>query len=478
MTPIVTPKGAGSATPASGIIAYGETAHLTATPNEHYTFKQWSMGDEVLTTKAKYDLYVDNNYILYAEFVPRQYNVTLTHNQAEGTVEGIGTSQYAYGTKLSITAKPAKDYTFEGWQVNGKIVSTEPTYELSISGVTEVKPIFTYTPATLTISYNLVKGWNWIYVNPADPSHCTVSTIFAPIADKVQEVRGPSGVATTLSPDTCYQVLVSENVTLNVATRTSGAGNNVSLKKGWNWISYRPFETLDVPTAMTNFNAEDGFILKGQDGFAVYDGSQWTGSLTEMHPGQGYQLYSPYSTSFSYPTTALTKSRTIETDYTDVMNTKRRGGTVTTLPETVDRRKYANNMCVVANVKKDGLVSNSDAYIVGAFVDDECRGISSLVNGKYFITIYGNGGEEVDYDVFDSVKRDYIKTQGGSTFSEKTTASVTNPTEVLIEEATGIDAITETGAGIKDGIYNLAGQRVDASYKGIVIKNGRKVLVK
>ena len=44
-------------------------------------------------------------------------------------------------------------------------------------------------------------------------------------------------------------------------------------------------------------------------------------------------------------------------------------------------------------------------------------------------------------------------------------------------EATGISTVktANTGNGM---IYNLAGQRVDNSYKGLVIKNGKKVVQK
>ncbi|MBQ9362601.1 MAG: endo-1,4-beta-xylanase [Bacteroidaceae bacterium] len=41
---------------------------------------------------------------------------------------------------------------------------------------------------------------------------------------------------------------------------------------------------------------------------------------------------------------------------------------------------------------------------------------------------------------------------------------------------TDIDVVESTPRPLVDAIYNLAGQRVDANYKGIVIKNGKKVL--
>jgi hypothetical protein len=44
-------------------------------------------------------------------------------------------------------------------------------------------------------------------------------------------------------------------------------------------------------------------------------------------------------------------------------------------------------------------------------------------------------------------------------------------------KAAGISAVkaAKTGNGL---VYNLAGQRVDASYKGLVIKDGKKAIQK
>ncbi|MBR0166267.1 MAG: hypothetical protein IJQ13_05260 [Prevotella sp.] len=50
----------------------------------------------------------------------------------------------------------------------------------------------------------------------------------------------------------------------------------------------------------------------------------------------------------------------------------------------------------------------------------------------------------------------------------------------IYEKKGGTTAIRslESAKSGHDAIYNLAGQKVDASYKGIVIKNGRKVVQK
>lgn len=51
---------------------------------------------------------------------------------------------------------------------------------------------------------------------------------------------------------------------------------------------------------------------------------------------------------------------------------------------------------------------------------------------------------------------------------------------LAIEEGgtTGISTIKNAELNIQDAIYNLAGQKVGADYKGIVIKNGKKMLNK
>ena len=45
-------------------------------------------------------------------------------------------------------------------------------------------------------------------------------------------------------------------------------------------------------------------------------------------------------------------------------------------------------------------------------------------------------------------------------------------------EATAINSVKAEAGKATDAIYNMAGQRVDASYKGIVIKNGKKYMIK
>ena len=47
-----------------------------------------------------------------------------------------------------------------------------------------------------------------------------------------------------------------------------------------------------------------------------------------------------------------------------------------------------------------------------------------------------------------------------------------------VETATGIQNVKNAAEAEDGAIYNLAGQKVDAAFKGLVIKNGKKMIQK
>lgn len=54
----------------------------------------------------------------------------------------------------------------------------------------------------------------------------------------------------------------------------------------------------------------------------------------------------------------------------------------------VDMRKYPNTMNIILDVTQGG-VSLGSEYTVYAYIDNECRGISKFVDGKCYMTVYG-----------------------------------------------------------------------------------------
>jgi hypothetical protein len=124
--------------------------------------------------------------------------------------------------------------------------------------------------------------------------------------------------------------------------------------------------------------------------------------------------------------------------------------------------------------------------MVGAFSGDECRGISELVDGKYFITIYGTENDGVEYSVFDNSKSQYVETEGGTIFDRTFIGNLKLPTEIIITEPDGIGSLNpdSTSKG-NDSIYDLQGRKYSSVKlergqlpKGIYIINGKKVVIK
>ena len=81
--------------------------------------------------------------------------------------------------------------------------------------------------------------------------------------------------------------------------------------------------------------------------------------------------------------------------------------------------------------------------------------------------------ENATLNVYVTTKQLYESTEGWNGFS-----NIVEKFIIPSEENTHIEIINETSSSEKTLIYNLNGQRVESTNKGIYIKNGKKALVK
>ena len=113
------------------------------------------------------------------------------------------------------------------------------------------------------------------------------------------------------------------------------------------------------------------------------------------------------------------------------------------------------------------------------------RDITGMRTKDYIFLSDGSLCRATDDNVKLSAQRWYLSIEslgsqvdGGNTSDVK---AMEFDIKLLDDEATGIDEITVTRTPLRnsvEAIYNLNGMRVNDSYKGIVIKNGKKVLQK
>ena len=100
------------------------------------------------------------------------------------------------------------------------------------------------------------------------------------------------------------------------------------------------------------------------------------------------------------------------------------------------------------------------------------------VSGVYSAEAKTLGGVPV-YDKFKNGSLDNLEDGVNYTVTAVVVSFKNAPELALVSSvATGINNVESKEAGNGSAFYNLAGQRVDANYKGIVICNGKKMLKK
>lgn len=119
----------GGNTTGDGTYDNGETATVTATPNEGYIFKGWYENGELVSADASYSFTVTSDRTLTAKFAT-YYTIT-TVAQTGGTVSGGG--QFEPNASATITAEANAGYYFIGWyDENGELVTADTSYSLTV----------------------------------------------------------------------------------------------------------------------------------------------------------------------------------------------------------------------------------------------------------------------------------------------------------------------------------------------------------
>lgn len=333
------------------------------------------------------------------------------------------------------------------------------------------------------LNMNLAKGWNWVSSNLADEDFQNVKSFIKPIEDKVERlvgfdtelIRDPqlglTGDLTVLTPSASYLMQtndVVDNTWNGHAYKPETTA--VTLKKGWNWISYLPIYENTLEKALEAVSPDEGDIIKDYTRFATYTGGKWEGTLTAMTPGVGYMYYSGKSKSFHYP---IQRVFSVETDVRRIA--------VDNVPSSwqFDSHKYPYNMNMIATVQTGGTTALAGLFTVGAFVDDECRGIGQYVGDKLYMTIYGdvNAQSKLVFRAIDNSTQQEYDIVETTKFANVLLGSVSAPYKLNISGPTGINETENNGAyniypnPVRSTLYvNGDLERLDAVY--VIANNG------
>ena len=291
-----------------------------------------------------------------------------------------------------------KVLTFKAYDASTGIMYPVTTTSQDVTFSTNVligkyaAPLLIETADKIEQTTLLSTGWNWtsFYVNADDMN---VSSVFASVADGVETVKTKDEFANcdkgtwygkTFDVDnrSMYKARMSSTKVLKlIGSYGSKEDRTITVVPGWNWIAYNNTQTASVADALAGMDPQDGDMIKGQYGFALFDGYEWTGSLKALTPGQGYMLQSASANvrTFNYPSSlpayVQKKAAAQRKQYSF---------------SPIDHHKYPSNMTITARVTFDGAVQQ-DAE-VGVFAGDECRTAEFTdADGYAYFTVPGDG---------------------------------------------------------------------------------------
>ncbi|MCQ2192895.1 MAG: T9SS type A sorting domain-containing protein [Paludibacteraceae bacterium] len=305
---------------------------------------------------------------------------------------------YAMMTVYSNTESNKLEYRM--WDASsGRVLSAVPSVNFrsdSIVGTPNVPVVF----SNGTLKYQniqLNKGWNWVTFNLQNDDDASnlnaylgigswgknsiVKNMTASANYSVEKMTWFNPKSLEISNQSMFKVYSDVEQTLSV----SGADIDLSATEinvnggSWTYLPYLPTRSMALKAALAGLEAQEGDVIKSNEGFAMYYGNEWIGSLASLQPNCGYMYRSKSATAktFKYPTSA-TELRS----YQPAVATK--------------ASAYESNMNIVAYVPE-----KADDDVVRAFVGDAQNEVVEVtLNDSYalqFINLSGKAGDVVRF---------------------------------------------------------------------------------
>ena len=440
-------------------VAYGTTIQLVAKAKEGYQFASWSQNGETISTNDTINQVALSDLTMVANFEKKTYQVNIEENCEGGSITQTYTGVYHYGDQLVLKAEADEDYSFAHWTVNGK--QTEDAETLSFIVDKDLTVSASFRQECYEQNITLMRGWNWIASYLADPISAS------DIASKSSQIISSSEEIENLLPAQTYKVKASTSFISKSKGRLFEASTTpVRINAGWNWLGYPLRENQELASAISN--ASEGDYIVGQTGFAQFYAGTWEGTLKQLITNQGYLYKSVKQNNLEFAE-ATTPSQLSDEEQQDME---------------VDIRQYPSTMNIIGKLtRKDADMTGSD-YRLYVMVGNECRGISQLIDGKYYLTIYGEKDEKLNMVIENLQTQESILVQDALTFKEDVLGSRTSPYDFNIDIMTGIENILADGKELR--IYSIDGYLIDAHatvktlrklVKGVYIINGKKYVV-
>lgn len=360
-------------------LEYGATITLPETPT--------SIGREFVKWQPEPDATVPDHDVKYvAVFNDTQYTITFDTDGGTEVEEIKGKYNQTY-TKPANPTKPY--YVFDGW--NPSLPETMLAENIT------VKAKWKLADVAADGKKELQAGWQWMTFNVATDAPVTVESVLntGTKLSSGDEIKNENMMAAysvnagkwigklaneILDNVSMYKIHSQKAQTLTLKGKVMIPSQNpITLKTGWNAISFLPIEDMNIDEALREYaDASEGDVIKsqGDGGFATYSNGKWTGKLSVLVSGNAYMIYRKANTSsreFCFPDVAQEK----------VMAEAKRQNAF----------EFADNMSVIARV--DGMEMVAGDSVV-ATVNGEIRGIAAVEDDNMvYLPVMGDKAEMV-----------------------------------------------------------------------------------
>ncbi len=342
------------------------------------------------------------------QFLSR-YPITATVNpEGAGTVTGMG--NYVPESEATLTAIANEGYQFRCWTLNGETVSTDATYTFTATMPFDFVAEFDYIHAV-----PLNGGWNWwsSYIDFSETDGLSIlenslgnsGLLIKSRSDGYVEAYDYGGTTswfgtlTAISNGQMYKIQTNSPCMASVYGQPNVmAEHPVTIRNGWNWISFPMPNNIALQEALSDFTPEANDVIKGRSGFSTYYSSgsysMWYGTLNTLESGQGYMYFSNSQEQKSLVySSGRSEAKPNITNESNVFQP--------------NDRDFADNMNITAVVEIESEELRSENYEVAAFVNGECRGSVKLLyvepTDSYvaFLTVFGEDGENMEFRLTD-----------------------------------------------------------------------------
>ena len=133
---------------------------------------------------------------------------------------------------------------------------------------------------------NLTEGWNWI----APTVEMSVEALQSVLGSDAVIQREEGNANATITPGQMVKIHVDEDGAGAFTLLGRVVAANITIENGINWIGYTGAPELTIVEALGSSVAPalGDKIISQDNGFAIYNGTSWEGTLTSLVQGKGY----------------------------------------------------------------------------------------------------------------------------------------------------------------------------------------------